>query len=170
MEEAEGGKLMIAMVGLSLLLYPFMNRITKRVGKKSLIVFSLAMLSVLFFGIYFVGKIDVKPSSHLYILFSLCSIPLTFLSIIPPALLAEIAEADLRRTGQSKEGIYYAVRFLFVKLGQTIGIMSFAIFLLYGKDVGNDLGLRLTGIVGGVLCLLGCLIFTEFKEDGLRKD
>lgn len=128
------------------------------------------MLSILFFGIYFVGKLSINSSLHLYLLFSLCSIPLTFLSIIPPALLAEIADADLKKTGQSKEGIYYAVRFLFVKLGQTIGIMSFAIFLLYGKDVGNDLGLRMTGIAGGILCLLGGLIFMKFDEKKLAEE
>lgn len=169
MEEAEGGKLMMVMVGLSLLFYPFMNKITSRVGKKNLILISLALLSLLFLGIYFVGNLPIEGSTHLYILFSLCSFPLTFLSIIPPALLAEIANADLKITGQSKEGIYYAVRFLFVKLGQTIGMMSFAIFLKYGKDVGDDMGLRLTGIAGGVLCLLGFLIFLKFDEKRLTK-
>ncbi|MGZ4157953.1 MAG: MFS transporter, partial [Bacteroidia bacterium] len=68
-------------------------------------------------------------------------------------------------TGSNKEGIYYAVRYFFVKIAQTFGMSLFAMFLLYGKDVGNDFGIRLNGILGFVLCFLAALIFTRFKEE-----
>jgi glycoside/pentoside/hexuronide:cation symporter, GPH family len=37
-------------------------------------------------------------------------------------------------------------------------------FLIYGKDVGNDFGIRLNGILGCVLCFIAAIIFTRFKE------
>ena len=72
-------------------------------------------------------------------------------------------------TGQQKEGLYYAVRSFFQKLGQTLGIMIFAILTLYGKDPGNDLGIRLTGVFGMILCLMAAIVFYGFDEEGLQK-
>ena len=86
------------------------------------------------------------------------------LNILPNAILAEIIEKDTIDTQTNKEGIYFAVRYFFVKIAQTFGIALFAMFLLYGKDVGNDYGIRLSGLLGFVLCLLAAIIFTRFKE------
>jgi GPH family glycoside/pentoside/hexuronide:cation symporter len=61
--------------------------------------------------------------------------------------------------------MFFAVKYLFVKLGQTLGIAIFAMLTVYGKDPGNDFGLRLNGVVGFVLCLLALLFFSRFKED-----
>ena len=78
--------------------------------------------------------------------------------------LAEIIEKDSAETGENKEATYFAVRYFFVKIAQTIGIALFAMFLLYGKEVGNDFGIRLNGLLGFGLCLLAALIFTRFRE------
>jgi len=61
------------------------------------------------------------------------------------------------------------VKFLFVKLGQTLGIALFAFLTIYGKDPGHDLGLRLNGICGFVLCLFALLFFTRFREKRDKK-
>ncbi|MFL5773023.1 MAG: hypothetical protein ACJ75F_07695, partial [Flavisolibacter sp.] len=61
--------------------------------------------------------------------------------------------------------MYFAVRYFFVKIAQTLGIAVFAMFLLYGKDPGNDFGIRLNGISGFILCLLAALVFSRFKEE-----
>jgi len=36
---------------------------------------------------------------------------------------------------------------------------------VYGKDPGNDFGLRLNGVVGFVLCIVARLFFSRFKEE-----
>ena len=87
-----------------------------------------------------------------------------FLSILPTAVLAEIAVADTKATGQNKEGMYFGLRALTQKFGQTLGIMLFAMLTLQGKDPGHDYGLRLSGIVGAVLCLIAGLVYTRYKE------
>ena len=91
-------------------------------------------------------------------------IPDVFLSILPTAVLAEIAVADTKATGQNKEGMYFGLRALTQKFGPTLGIMLFAMLTLYGKDPGNDLGLRLSGVVGAVLCLFAGIVYTRYKE------
>lgn len=162
--ETIGNKLMIMMVLVSFIFYPIINFLAKKVGKKIIVVISLGLLAIIFLGIYFLGKSDFHPLVQIYTLIAFAAIPLASLNILPNAILAEIIEKDSEETKENKEAIYFAVRYFFVKIAQTFGIALFAMFLLYGKDVGNDLGIRLNGILGFVLCFLAALIFTRFKE------
>lgn len=164
LEETIGNKLMIMMVLVSFVFYPVVNYLAKKIGKKIIVVFSLALLSIIFLGIYFLGKSDMDHTLQIYLLIAFAAIPLASLNILPNAILAEIIEKDGLDTGQNKEAIYFAVRYFFVKIAQTFGIALFATFLIYGKDVGNDFGIRLNGILGFILCLTAALIFTRFKE------
>jgi GPH family glycoside/pentoside/hexuronide:cation symporter len=62
------------------------------------------------------------------------------------------------------------VRYFFVKIAQTFGIALFAMLLIYGKDEGNDFGIRLNGVFGFALCFVAAIIFTRFKEQRLDKN
>jgi GPH family glycoside/pentoside/hexuronide:cation symporter len=161
---SEGGKLMGTMVLVSLLFYPLVNILARRIGKKPLVLFSFALLSAIFIAIYFLGRLPASPRTQIYVLVICASFPLASLGILPNAILAEIAEKDAGETGENREGMFFAVKYLFVKLGQTLGIALFAMLTIYGKDPGNDQGLRLNGICGCVLCFTALLVFTRFKE------
>jgi len=164
LKESMGNKLMMTMVLVSFLFYPVTNFLAKRVGKKVIVIFSLLLLSLIFLGIYFLGKFSFSPETQIYSLVALAAIPLASLNILPNAIIAEIIEKDTLETGEHKEAIYFAVRYFFVKIAQTFGLALFAMLLLNGKDVGNDLGIRLNGLLGFSLCILAALIFTRFKE------
>ena len=163
--ESLGNKLMITMVLVSFIFYPVVNYLAKKIGKKKIVVVSLMLLSGIFLGIYFLGKFPFDPSKQIYILIGLAAIPLASLNILPNAILSEIIEKDSKETKENKEAIYFAVRYFFVKIAQTFGIALFSMFLIYGKDVGNDFGIRLNGILGFVLCFVASLIFLRFKEE-----
>jgi glycoside/pentoside/hexuronide:cation symporter, GPH family len=163
--ETIGNKLMILMVLVSFIFYPVVNYLAPRIGKKVIVITSLLLLAFIFCGIYFLGRADINPLSQIVGLIVLAAIPLASLNILPNAILAEIIEKDGLETGQNKEAIYFAVRYFFVKIAQTFGIGLFAMLLVYGKDVGNDMGIRMNGAVGFILCSLAALIFTRFKEE-----
>jgi GPH family glycoside/pentoside/hexuronide:cation symporter len=162
--ESIGNKLMILMVLVSFLFYPIVNYCAKKFGKKIIVLISLVLLSFIFLGIYFLGKGSMDAQAQIYLLITLAAIPLASLNILPNAILAEIIEKDRLDTDTNKEGIYFAVRYFFVKIAQTFGIALFAMFLLYGKDPGNDTGIRLNGILGFCLCFIAAIIFSRFKE------
>ena len=126
---------------------------------------SFFFMSFVFGSIYWLGQYPVTAMMQGVLLMVTFGIPDSFLSILTNAVLGDIAEADTRRTGQNKEGMYFGMRALFQKLGQTLGIMVFAMLTLYGKDPGHDLGLRLSGIVGMGLCLFSAVIYTMYKEE-----
>jgi len=153
------------MVLVSFLFYPVTNYLAGRIGKKRIVVFSLVLLALVFLGIWFLGPhIPLQPEAQIFLLIGLAAIPLASLNILPNAIIAEIIEKDNLETGENKEAIYFAVRYFFVKIAQTVGIGLFAMSLLYGKDPGNDLGVRLNGLMGFGLCFLAAIIFLRFKE------
>ncbi|MGN8067937.1 MFS transporter [Mucilaginibacter sp. 22184] len=162
--ESMGGVLMGAMVLFSLVFYPLINYLSKKIGKKPIMLFSFGLLSLIFVAIFFLGKLPLSPTAQVYILVLSTSFPLASLGILPNAILAEIAENDAKETGENSEGMFFAVKYLFVKLGQTLGIALFAFLTVYGKDPGHDYGLRLNGICGCVLCLLALIFFSRFRE------
>jgi len=166
--ESMGGFLMGIMVLVSLLFYPIINYLSKRIGKKRIILFSFALLSLIFIAIYFLGKFPISAKIQIYTLVLCAAFPLASLGILPNAILAEIAQKDAEKTGENSEGMFFAVKYLFVKLGQTLGIALFAFLTVYGKDPGNDQGLRLNGLCGFVLCLLAFIFFSRFREPKLK--
>lgn len=162
--ESIGNTLMMTMVLVSFIFYPITTYFANKIGKKKIVLFSLSLLGFIFLGIFFLGKSTIDAKVQIYSLIGLAAIPLASLNILPNAILAEIIEKDSIDTGQNKEAIYFAVRYFFVKVAQTFGIALFAMLLIYGKDVGNDLGVRLNGLLGFGLCMIAAMIFTRFKE------
>lgn len=162
--ESEGGPLLGVMVVLSLLFYPLINYLSRKIGKKPIVLFSFGVLSLVFVAFYFLGKFPISAHAQIYTLLIAASFPLAALGILPNAILAEIAQDDAIKTKENREGMFFAVKYLFVKLGQTLGIALFAFLTIYGKDPGNDYGLRLNGACGFVLCALALLFFSRFRE------
>ncbi len=166
--ESEGGPLLGVMVVVSLMFYPLINYLSRKIGKKPIVLFSFGVLSLVFVAFYFLGKFPISAHAQIYTLLIAASFPLAALGILPNAILAEIAQDDAIKTKENREGMFFAVKYLFVKLGQTLGIALFAFLTIYGKDPGNDYGLRLNGACGFVLCALAMLFFSRFTERGRK--
>ena len=162
--ESEGGVLMGMMVVGSLVFYPLINWLAAHWGKKPVVLLSFAILSILFVAIYFLGRLPASPHFQIYALVLGAAFPLASLGILPNAILAEIAQEEAEQTGENREGMFFAVKYFFVKMGQTFGIALFAFLTIYGKDPGHDHGLRLNGICGCTLCLLAVGFFSRFRE------
>ncbi len=166
--ETIGNRLMAVLILISFLFYPLINFFSERFGKKIIVVISFFILSLVFAGIFFMGKVPLSPTTQIYLVIAVAAIPVASLNILPNAILSEIIDKDTRDTGDNKEAIYFAVTYFFVKIAQTLGISVFAMFLIFGKDAGHDFGIRLNGILGFCLCLLATLVFTLFNEKGLH--
>lgn len=163
--EATGTLLMGLMVVVTLAFYPVVNYLEKRVSKKKMIVVSFFAMVGVFVSIFWLGQYPFSPMLQAVMLMIVFGVPDSFLGILPNTVVADIAEADAKATGQNKEGMYFGMRALFQKFGQTLGIMLFAMLTLYGKDPGNDFGLRLSGMVGAVLCFVAGLVYMRYREE-----
>jgi GPH family glycoside/pentoside/hexuronide:cation symporter len=164
LDESMSSTVFGSMIIVSILFYPLVMYISRFVQKKYLMSFGLVFMGVIFLAIYFLGKLPMPPTLQIYLFALLASIPVALLGIIPYAIIAEIAQLDGLVTSRNKEGMYFAVRNFFYKLGMTAGILLFTVLTLWGKDPGDDLGIRLNGIFGFVLCVTAGLAFLLYKE------
>lgn len=175
--ERYGTIMIIIMVGLSVLFYPLVNWMGQRFSKKILVLISLILLSFIFLYVFYIGNANLSNESEAYLLAVLMSLPLAFLGILPPVILAEITQYEGLASGQNREATYFAIRSLFIQFGQTLGLALFTILIgldaqkstgrwlqgLFPNIPFNELGIRLTGIIGFSLCLLAALIFLLFR-------
>jgi len=163
--ENQLGLAMTLMIVVSFVFYPVVNYLAKMVGKKRLIVISFVWMAVVFTMIYFMGSSIPLSSEHqIYIFIIFYAIPLSALSILPNAVLADIADHDAKVSGVSLEGMFFAARMFMQKLGQSLGVFLFAACASLGRSVGDDWGLRLSGIVCTVRCIAAAVAFSKYKE------
>ncbi len=162
--EEKASLFLAIMIILSLLLYPIVVKLVKKMGKKKLIIFSFVIFAGLFFSVIFMGKINVSSEVFLYSVAVIAAFPVAVLGILPYTIIAEITDQVSKEKGYRIEGMFFAVRTFADKLGQTIGVMSFAILTLLGKDPGNDFGIRMSAFIGMTICLIAANIFFKYKE------
>jgi GPH family glycoside/pentoside/hexuronide:cation symporter len=170
LEEALGSTVFGAMILVSLIFYPIVLNISRIIQKKYLVSFALIFLGLIFLAIFFLGRLPLPPKVQIYMFALLASLPVAILGIIPYAIIAEIAQLDGLKTGFRKEGMYFAVRNFFYKLGMTTGIMIFTIMTLWGKDPGDDLGIRMNGFVGFLFCVIAGITFLLFREKAILQE
>ncbi len=164
LEETASTSLLPLIVVLSFVIYPFVSRLAHTFGKKLLVVIAFFWLVAVFGLIYFLGNLPLSAWNQAYILVVLMSIPIAFLGVLPNAILGDIAVHSARSTGVNNEGMYFAARTLLQKFGQTFGIILFASLTLLGKDIGNDFGIRMSGVVGALLCAIAGIYFLGYDE------
>lgn len=166
-EQTAGLILPIAGV-VSFVLYPVVNLIAKRAGKKRLL-----LLGFLFFAIAFVytglagevlAGLGISTTIQAFLIAFLMGPPLALFGILPNAIVADLAELDGRETGNYREAVYFGARTFVQKLGQGLGLLVFSSFLYLGKDVGDDLGIRVAAFLSAVLMLVSGLVFLRFRE------
>jgi GPH family glycoside/pentoside/hexuronide:cation symporter len=151
---------------LSFLFYPFVNLTAKKIGKKKLMIIAFSFFTIMYLLVFTLGMdIWFIPNNiQIYILIALAAFPMAVFGILPNAILSDIAEHDAVTTGNKKEAIFYGVRTLMSKVGQMLSMFIFSSLLLFGKDVGDSLGIRLTGPVAAVFSFIGLIFFLMYDE------
>jgi len=162
--EITGSLFLGGMILLSLFFYPAVVRIARVKGKKILLLISFAVFSIAFVWISFMGKLPFSSIFQLALLAVCAAFPAAVLGILPYAIIAEAAERSSLKTGENIEGMFFAVRTFADKFGQTLGITGFAILMVFGKDPGNDMGIRLSAWLGFSVCFIAFVLFLFWDE------
>lgn len=152
----------------SLVLYPFINKWSKKSGKRMPMIVGCAVFTVAEFLICFV---DVFPKEHallVAVLFALfVSLPFAVLNILPGSMMADVIRYDTVQTGINQEGTFAAARSFVTKLGTSIAMMIVpslvAVGTVTGESVGQK-GLVLTAVVGGLFTLGAVIVFAVYRE------
>ena len=152
-----------AVFGVALVVFPAANILAKRWGLKRAMILSLALFAATFPVVAILGWAPpgLTPLQFAMIGLGLTGIPLAGFFIVPDTLIATVADLDTRRTGQRREGMYFGVQGLVLKLNLGVSTLVSGGLLQW---FGDPLGIRLTGVVAAVVLALGALALTRYPE------
>lgn len=122
-----------ALFGMSALSFYPVNRLSRRLGYRKIMLFSLVALSIVSILIFFLGRgIPVQAG---FVIFALAGVPLAGAAFIfPPAMLSEISVLSARTTGIENEGLYFGVQGFFLKTAAMVSIATIPVILVSGSQ------------------------------------
>ncbi len=170
LDEAFTAPLLLLMVVSALGLYPTINRVAKRQAAKPLVILAFVVAAADFVIVIFLGKLPGPAIAQGLLLVLLFAAPFAILSVIPQWILADIAEHAALTSGNATAGMFFAARTFLQKVAQTFGVVAFAVLTSFGRDIGDDLGIRLSGLAGVVLYLMAAVLFVRYDEERLRRE
>jgi len=157
-------------IGSAMLSIPVWIAVSRRFGKKRVWVWSLAVKTGLFATIFFMGEGDLVPLAILSVCFGLmngCG------SVVGPSLKADVVDWDEARTGERKEGSYFAAWNFVQKGAGGVGVWAVGVMLaLTGfqpnveQSESTLFGMRLLASILPFVLHLGALILiARFELD-----
>ncbi len=144
------------MTFLSVCLYPVVNKLAPKLGKKKLIVAG-------FFGYAVVFLITALCGKGLYwgfIVAACAAVPMAILGILPQACVADVSELSRLETGEDRSGMFFAARTFAFKMGQALAMVVFTSMTVAGTKGSY----RATAAVAFVTCVTGACLFLLYNE------
>jgi len=150
----------------SLACYPLVTWLSDRLGKWLIFSRSLLASAIVLPGLMLIGDwlpVPLRAQGITWI--TLQAVVMSGVTMLPPAFGAEITDYDATLTGQRREGIYYATWGLFDQVINGTAAALLPLLLLLGRsrsDPFGPLGVRLVGVVGGMLMFVAFLVFLNY--------
>lgn len=150
----------------SLLCYPLVTWLSKRWGKWKVFSGSLLASAIVLPGLMLIG--DWLPLSlriQGFIWITLQAVAMSGVTMLPPVFGADIVDYDETLTGQRREGTYYATWGFLDQVINGAAAAVLPLVLLLGRsqsDPRGPLGVRVIGLLGGVMMFAAFLIFLNY--------
>ena len=173
--------LFIFMTLVTFLCYIPVNFLSRKFGKKKLLIAGFFLFALAFLVSAFAGKVTVIPNlAYGFIICVLVGVPLAVLGVIPQAIVADIAESDCAETGENHDAMFYAARTFAFKMGQSVAMIIFTSLAVIGQYTEIDamgtevikntgLGYRISLIVALMLCVIAAVIIFMYNEKKVLK-
>lgn len=169
------------MTVLSAVFYPFVTNMVKKFGKKKLVIAGFLGLAICY-AITAISSIpgllpdqgEANIMSWLFgvLVMIISALPMALLGIIPQSIVADVAEAEAKTTGQNREGMFFAARTFAMKFGQSVAMLLFTSLAIIGATQNLDsnditatkLGMLIVAIVAVAFCVGGAVILMFYRE------
>lgn len=173
--------LFLFMTFVTFVCYVPVNMLSRKFGKKKLLVAGFIIFSVAFLVSSAAGMITFIPNLvYGFIICILVGVPLAILGVIPQAIVADIAEADCIETGENHDAMFYAARTFAFKMGQSVAMIIFTSLVAAGQyteinELGEEIirnsesGYRWSLIIALVLCVLATAVIHFYSEKKIMK-
>ena len=186
----DAGMTMLFMGGMSILaavFYPFVTKFVKKFGKKKLVIAGFLGLALC----YAIAAISSIPGicpqqgdganimSWVFgiAIMVISALPMALLGIIPQSIVADVAEAEAKTTGQNREGMFFAARTFAMKFGQSLAMILFtslAVAMAASGDHTDEVypdkpGMIIVAAVAVAFCILGAVLLMFYREKKVMK-
>ena len=171
--------LTVIMTVVSLILYPLINRLAPKLGKKRIIVVGFFAYAVVFLLTTVCGTGMIWG-----LIVAVCAgIPMAILGILPQACVADVSELNTLETGEDRSGMFFAARTFAMKLGQALSMLVYTsitaaavtIVRAHTDSAGVETlsaelqreiqgPYRTAAAVATAACLIGAVIFLFYNE------
>lgn len=152
----------VAMTALSLVFYVPVNLLTKKIGKRNLVLVAFFIFAVCFGYTAFMGAgLGIPAVVQGFLLVVVSAFPMAVFGILPQAMVADISESDAIQTGENREGMFYAARTFAFKLGQSVSMLLFTALATIGR---GGTGYRVVAGTAAGLALIGGIILFFYNE------
>ncbi len=84
-------------------------------------------------------------------------------------MIADLVTADAFETGSHKEGVFFAARTFIMKVAMSISLLVLPSVLVLGKSVSNNTGVRITGFIAAIFCMIGLIALFKYDETEILK-
>ncbi len=152
--------------GTAILMMLPCNLLSRRIGKKGLFYAGIGLWLIVQIGLFFLQPGQV---GFLYFLCIAASFGVATAYVVPWAMLPDVIELDELRTGQRREGVFYAFMTLLQKIGLALGLffvgaaLKWSGFLAENAVQPPSALLAIRGFMGPFpLCLLICALVLCF--------
>lgn len=169
--------LFIFMTFVTFICYPLVNILSRKYGKKKLLVCGFGLFGFAFLVSSMAGKVAFIPNQiYGFIICVLVGVPLSVLGVIPQAIVADIAESDRIETGENRDAMFYAARTFAFKLGQSIAMVIFTSLAVIGQYTETNaageqiiqntgMGYRISLLIALVLCMIAMVVIIFYDEN-----
>jgi len=147
----------VGLTAVSLLFYPVVNIMARKIGKKACVFVAFMAFCLTFFITGLAGDfLVVKPEVQAVIVVVLGAFPMAIFGILPQAMVADIAQCETVETGENRSGMFFAARTFAFKFGQSVAMLTFTSLA--------TLGYRLVAITASIFCLIGGFCLLRYNE------
>ena len=150
----------------SFVLYFPVNLLTRKWGKKRVMLTAYLLFGLIFSVLIFIKIIPLPKEWLLYAMAVAAAFPLATFGILPNAVIGDEVEREERTSGRQLAGMFFGVSAFTMKVGISVANLVFPSLLLFGKSSDNPVGVQLTAAAALLFCLAGWGAFRKYQESG----
>ncbi len=141
--------------------YPFINKLAQRYSKKRLLLVGY----IVFCCVFALMLAPIPSVIRFCLVAALASYPLAVFGILPNAVVGDIVQNRLQKTGINQSGMFFAVASFVVKIGSSISNLIFPSLLKLGKSIENYNGVTYSILLAIFFLASGYFVFRQYNEE-----
>lgn len=94
----------------------------------------------------------------------LMGIPIAILGIIENVIISDVISFHSKYRGEDIAASFYSIRSLTMKVGQALGLLFGSMFLVLGKSIDHDWGVRVILFFAGIVTLTASILMIGYNE------